>query len=245
MRGERPGEERHSLYHEDGLTCAFVRMKDVASAEDAIGSLHDKEILLKNRRDTGPIQVAYAKGEAQRLGLDQKREALPNRLEGKEIVRQLKERMILEAPDQQSFKFKENGIPFWFPTEPLIAIVKEGRKRDRMFENCWRHYCSEGWGGTYEIEPERMPHHGLVQFAMMRTVDYGDAEWFLTMVKSTHQKLKSGELQSSQRLPEPPEIPDDTKRQSLGGIAMDDDELDIAASPAQSSRAEDVDEDDI
>lgn len=24
MRGERPGEERHSLYHEDGLTCAFV-----------------------------------------------------------------------------------------------------------------------------------------------------------------------------------------------------------------------------
>jgi hypothetical protein len=30
MRGERPGEERHSLYHEDGLTCAFVRMEKVA-----------------------------------------------------------------------------------------------------------------------------------------------------------------------------------------------------------------------
>ncbi len=33
----------------------------------------------------------------------------------------------------------------------------------------------------------------------MRTVDYGDAEWFLNMVKSTHNKLKTGEVQSSQR----------------------------------------------
>ncbi len=141
-------------------------MRDVPSAEDAIASLHEQEILLKNRRDTGPIQVAYAKGEAVRLGLESTREALPNRLEGKELVRQLKERMILEAPDQQSFRFKENGNPFWFPTDPLVEIVKAGRKRDRMFENCWRHYCSEGWGGTYEIEPELMPHHGIVQFVM-------------------------------------------------------------------------------
>ena len=86
MRGERPGEERHSLYHEDGLTCAFVRMRDVPSAEDAIASLHDQEILLKNRRDTGPIQVAYAKGEAVRLGLESGREILPNRLEGRKFI---------------------------------------------------------------------------------------------------------------------------------------------------------------
>merc|ERR1712232_1507313 len=59
MRGEKPGEERHSLYHEDGLTCAFVRLKELSSAEEAIRDLHDKEILLKNRRDTGPIQVAF------------------------------------------------------------------------------------------------------------------------------------------------------------------------------------------
>ena len=72
----------------------------------------------------------------------------------------------MEAPDQQSFKFKENGNPFWFPTDPLIEIVKAGRRRDRMFENTWRHYCSEGWGGTYEIDPELMCHHGLVQFVM-------------------------------------------------------------------------------
>ncbi len=196
MRGERPGEERHSLYHEDGLTCAFVsigslsdlsknqwrltkiplfypyflpsqvRMRDVPSAEDAINRLHEKEVLLKNRRDTGPIQVAYARGEAVRLGLESTREALPNRLEGKELVRQLKERMIREAPDQESFRFKENGNPFWFPTDPLIDIIRVGRRRDRMFENCWRHYCSEGWGGTYEIDPEKMPHHGIVQFVM-------------------------------------------------------------------------------
>ena len=58
------------------------------------------------------------------------------------------------------------GNPFWFPTDPLVKIVKDGRAQDRMFENCWRHYCSEGWGGSYELDPEMMPHHGLVQFVM-------------------------------------------------------------------------------
>jgi hypothetical protein len=33
--------------------------------------------------------------------MNEKRELLPNRLEGKELVRQLKERMILEAPDRK------------------------------------------------------------------------------------------------------------------------------------------------
>lgn len=96
-------------------------------------------------------------------------------------------------------KFEENGNPFWFPTDPLIDIIKTGRAKERMFENCWRHYCSEGWGGTYEIDPEKMPHHGLVQFVMMRTVDYGDADWFLEMVRDAHQKLGAGELKHNQR----------------------------------------------
>ncbi len=33
----------------------------------------------------------------------------------------------------------------------------------------------------------------------MRTVDYGDAEWFLNMIKSTHNKLRTGEISSNQR----------------------------------------------
>jgi len=176
-------------------------MGSVESAQGAILKLHEQEILLKNRRDTGPIQVAFAKGEAQRLGLSADKELLPNRLEGKELVRQLKERMIMEAPERETFNFKENGNPFWFPSDPLVEVVKIGRGKERMFENCWRHYCSEGWGGSYDIDPDRMPHHGLVQFVMMRTVDYGDADWFLDLVKDTDNNLKSGKISSTQRRP--------------------------------------------
>jgi len=56
--------------------------------------------------------VWFAKGEAQRLGLSVNKENLPNRLEGKELVRQLKERMIMEAPERETFNFKENGELF-------------------------------------------------------------------------------------------------------------------------------------
>ena len=83
-----------------------------------------------------------------RLGLEAKREALPNRLEGKELVRQLKERMIIEAPDQQSFKFKENGNPFWFPTDPLISIIKVLRPTS--------HFLSVSCAAT-RFQPDSLP----------------------------------------------------------------------------------------
>ena len=44
-------------------------MGNVKDAEEAIKSLHDKEILLKNRRDTGPIQVHLETNNELRQGL--------------------------------------------------------------------------------------------------------------------------------------------------------------------------------
>merc|ERR1740138_1757348 len=63
---------------QSGVGCAFVRMASIEAAEQAIGDLHEQRVLIPEQRELGPMQVAFAKGEAVRLGIDEKEEILPS-----------------------------------------------------------------------------------------------------------------------------------------------------------------------
>ncbi|CAE7257308.1 FCA [Symbiodinium natans] len=69
-----------------GVGCAFVRMAQIDAAEEAISELHEQRVLIPEQADLGPMQVAFAKGEAIRLGLDEKEEILPSFKEARQKV---------------------------------------------------------------------------------------------------------------------------------------------------------------
>jgi len=50
-----------------GVGCAFVRMQKIDAAAQAIADLHEQRVLIPEQAELGPMQVAFAKGEAIRL----------------------------------------------------------------------------------------------------------------------------------------------------------------------------------
>lgn len=75
-----------------GVGCAFVRMSKIPDAEEAIADLHEQRVLIPEMADMGPMQVAFAKGEAIRLGIDEKEEVLPSFREARQKVEEHKEK---------------------------------------------------------------------------------------------------------------------------------------------------------
>eukprot|EP00435_Cladocopium_sp_Y103_P037275 s2087_g9.t2 len=98
-----------------GARCAFVRLAHLKDAERAIEEMHEKRVLIHERAELGPIQVAFAKGEATRMGLDASKEQLPARWQVP---------ITAGAP-----------IPATGPVEPeslskeaLVSLIKEGQQ---------------------------------------------------------------------------------------------------------------------
>lgn len=196
MKGESPGEKRHSPYHEDGFTCAFVRVASLKMAEECIEELHEQRCLIADKRHLGAMQVAFAKGEAARLGLPEIREMLPDRLEAKERVRLQREKGLLLGAASQILG--SGGINVMLMRETILqSIVQDGLGRDDKFKSAWTHYCQSSWGGTTETDPSLHGHNSLAQFVAMRTFDYMNVPWFKERIDDASSKCMLGELPPS------------------------------------------------
>merc|ERR1719436_753147 len=87
---------------QSGVGCAFVRMATLDAAEKSIEDLHEQRVLIPEQRDLGPMQVAFAKGEAVRLGIDEKEEILPSFREARQkVVEHHEKKIFFEAMSKQ------------------------------------------------------------------------------------------------------------------------------------------------
>lgn len=77
-----------------GVGCAFIRMATLEGAQQAIADLHEQRILIPEQSELGPMQVAFAKGEAMRLGIDEKEEILPSFREARMKVEEHKDKKV-------------------------------------------------------------------------------------------------------------------------------------------------------
>eukprot|EP00435_Cladocopium_sp_Y103_P037515 s2087_g9.t3 len=150
-----------------GARCAFVRLAHLKDAERAIEEMHEKRVLIHERAELGPIQVAFAKGEATRMGLDASKEQLPARWQVP---------ITAGAP-----------IPATGPVEPeslskeaLVSLIKEGqRSGGQPFKQQWWSYCDQGRGGVADYDPKRHPEKSLRQFfAACQAGEWGAKPWF-------------------------------------------------------------------
>merc|ERR1719161_1861630 len=82
--------------------CAFIRLASLEAAETAIQDLHEQRVLIPEQRDLGPMQVAFAKGEAVRLGLDEREEILPSFKEARmKVIEHQEKRQFFENMQKQ------------------------------------------------------------------------------------------------------------------------------------------------
>merc|ERR1719436_2073809 len=95
---------------QSGVGCAFVRMGTLEAAEQAIGDLHEQRVLIPEQRELGPMQVAFAKGEAVRLGIDEKEEILPSFREARQKVTEHKEKKAFFESMQKQQEFQQQVI---------------------------------------------------------------------------------------------------------------------------------------
>merc|ERR1719291_890184 len=87
---------------QSGVGCAFVRMGTLEGAEQAIQDLHEQRVLIPEERELGPMQVAFAKGEAVRLGIDEKEEILPSFREARQkVVEHNEKKAFFESMQKQ------------------------------------------------------------------------------------------------------------------------------------------------
>lgn len=171
--------------------CSFIRMATVEQAELVIQELHEQRVLIPDQRDLGPMQVAFAKGEAIRLGLDEKEEILPSFKEARmKVVEHQEKRMFFEAIQkqqeaqhqammQQQQLQQQAANAGMLPTPELIALIKDGQRfGGPVFKQKWRSYCDQGWAGIYDYDPSHHPHETLAQFVTMAAYDHGQEPWF-------------------------------------------------------------------
>lgn len=195
MKGESPGERRHSMYHEDGFTCAFVRVSSLKMAEDCIEELHEQRCLIAEKRHFGAMQVAFAKGEAARLGLSDTREILPHRMEAKERVRMQREKGILLGAASQILG--AGRINLMLLSEAVLrSIITRGleQEEDEQWRMMWHSYAQGGFGGTIETEASEHDHNSLAQFIAMRTFDYKDVPWFKAEMQRASSQFMLGDV---------------------------------------------------
>jgi len=179
-----------------GVGCAFVRMAKVDAAEQAIADLHEQRVLIPEKREMGPMQVAFAKGEAIRLGLDEKEEILPSFKEARQKVEEHKEkRMFFEAMSKQQ-ELHEKAMKFHqamiaqqhlmveqcqeFSKDALVDLIKDGQRQGgEEFKKKWRFFCEQGWGGKKDYDPNKHAIDILKRFVTVACRDvYGMENWF-------------------------------------------------------------------
>jgi len=177
--------------------CAFVRMATLEAAEAAIADLHEQRVLIPEQRDLGPMQVAFAKGEATRLGLDEREEILPSFKEARmKVVEHQEKRQFFESMQKQQevqHKVMEEQMQMQqqvmnagkeMPVSDLVALIKDGQRLGgQSFKQKWWRYCDQGWGGIFDYDPT---HHGqdmLAQFAVMIAFEHGSEQWLRQRMK--------------------------------------------------------------
>mmetsp|Transcript_66772 Transcript_66772/g.159724 ORF Transcript_66772/g.159724 Transcript_66772/m.159724 type:complete len:1228 (-) Transcript_66772:49-3732(-) len=156
-----------------GARCAFVRIDTLEHAERAINEMHEKRVLLPDRKELGPIQVAFAKGEAQRLGLDMTKEQLPSRWQ------------VPEGGGPGKGIPSDAVDPDSLTKEALISLVKEGqRSGGQSFKSHWWGYCDSGKGSVHDYDPKRHPRSSLRQFfEITQQSEFGGKPWFRRAVQ--------------------------------------------------------------
>merc|ERR1719291_1552942 len=95
---------------QSGVGCAFVRMGTLEGAENAIADLHEQRVLIPDQAELGPMQVAFAKGEAIRLGIDEKEEILPSFREARQKVVEHNEKKAFFESIQKQQDFQQQVI---------------------------------------------------------------------------------------------------------------------------------------
>lgn len=176
---------------QSGVGCAFIRMATVDQAESAIAELHEQRVLVPDQRDMGPMQVAFAKGEAVRLGIHEKEEILPSFKEARmKVVEHNEKRHFFETmknqhEEQHKLMQEQHKILSWasnatqLRTEELIQIVKDGQRfGNHGFKQKWWSYCDQGWGGVYDYDPGHHAHETLAQFITLSGFEHGLEPWF-------------------------------------------------------------------
>lgn len=180
---------------QSGVGCAFVRMGSIEAAEKAIEELHEQRVLIPEQRDLGPMQIAFAKGEAIRLGLNEKEEILPSFREARQKVVEHNEKkaffdtmskqqemhqqamMYQQALGQQQHMMAQQAG--FMPKEDLVPLIKAGqRSGGQNFKQKWWSFCDQGWGGTRDYDPSRHSADTLAQFVQMAIFEYAGESWF-------------------------------------------------------------------
>jgi len=180
---------------QSGVGCAFVRMGSVDGAEQAIEDLHEQRVLIPEQRDLGPMQVAFAKGEAVRLGLNEKEEILPSFREARQKVEEHKEKKQFFDAVQKQQDFHQLMIEHQakmgeqhqimaqqavsLQRQDLVQLIKDAQRNGgQPFKQKWWSYCDQGWAGTRDYDPSHHPHDKLVQFVQISSMEYGHESWF-------------------------------------------------------------------
>lgn len=153
-----------------GARCAFVRIGSLESAEKCVAEMHEQRILVPERRELGPVQVAFAKGEATRFGLDPGKEQLPARWQVP----------AASAISEASRAPAVNVDPESMGKEALVSLIKEGqRSGGQPFKGQWWAYCDSGKGGVQDYDPKRHSMVSLRQFvSAAQQGEWGGKPWF-------------------------------------------------------------------
>lgn len=171
--------------------CAFIRMGTLEQAEMCITELHEQRVLIPEQRELGPMQVAFAKGEAVRLGLNEKEEILPSFKEARmKVVEHQEKRMFFEgmqkaqeaqmhAARQQQQLQAQAANAGMLPTQDLISLIKDGQRfGGPAFKQKWWSYCDQGWAGIYDYDPSHHPHETMSQFVTLAAFEHAQEPWF-------------------------------------------------------------------
>lgn len=180
---------------QSGVGCAFVRLASVDAAEEAIADLHEQRVLVPEMADLGPMQVAFAKGEAIRLGINEKEEILPSFREARQKVEEHKEKKEFFTAMQKQQDFHEKMMlhqqavvaqqqamvqqVVTLPARDLVSLIKDGQRNGgQLYKQKWYHYCDQGWAGTRDYDPGHHPPDRLINFVQMSAMEYGREPWF-------------------------------------------------------------------
>lgn len=179
-----------------GVGCAFIRMTNLEQAETAIQELHEQRVLIPEQRDLGPMQVAFAKGEAIRLGLGEKEEILPSFKEARmKVVEHQEKRIFFEQMQKQQEAHQQVVIQQQqiqhqavsaglLATADLVELIKDGQRfGGPHFKQKWWSYCDQGWAGVHDYDPKHHAHETLSQFVSMAAYEHGVEPWFRSRFK--------------------------------------------------------------
>lgn len=177
-----------------GVRCSFVRMGALEEAEKAIEELHEQRVLLPEQ-GLGPMQVAFAKGEAVRLGLNEKDEVLPSYKEARKKVEEHREKKKffedLQRKQKRAQKAAQKALSKQqevhlqasnaqqLAKSDLVTLIKDGQRYGGTpFKNKWRFFCDQGWDGSFDYDPSHHRQEALAHFVMLANFEHGSEKWF-------------------------------------------------------------------